>query len=40
MIASRLGFAGPEKINAAESLSHEVGQMLSGLSKYLGSRPA
>jgi four helix bundle protein len=41
VIAGRLGFIGPEKINAAETLSHEVGQMLSGLSKYLGSsRPA
>jgi four helix bundle protein len=41
VIAGRLGFIGPEKINVAETLSHEVGQMLSGLSKYLGSsRPA
>jgi four helix bundle protein len=41
VIAGRLGFIDPEKINAAETLSHEVGQMLSGLSKYLGSsRPA
>ena len=41
VIASRLGFSGPEKINEAEVISHEVGQMLSGLSKYLGtSRPS
>jgi four helix bundle protein len=37
VIAGRLRFIEPEKINAAETLSHEVGQMLSGLSKYLGS---
>jgi four helix bundle protein len=36
-IAARLGFAGTEKIEAAEALSHEVGQMLSGLSKYLST---
>jgi four helix bundle protein len=41
VIAGRLGFIDPEKIGAAETLSHEIGQMLSGLSKYLGSsRPA
>ena len=36
VIAGRLGLSDTEKINAAEVLSHEVGQMLSGLSKYLG----
>ncbi len=41
VIAGRLGFIGPETISAAETLSHEVGQMLSGLSKYRSSsRPA
>jgi len=41
VIASRLGFSGSEKINEAEVISHEVGQMLNGLSKYLGtSRPS
>lgn len=41
VIAGRLGFGGTEKINEAEEISHEVGQMLSGLSKYLGTaRPS
>lgn len=35
VIAGRLGFSASDKIDAAEALSHEVGQMLSGLSKYL-----
>ena len=41
VIAGRLGFASSQGIEAAETLSHEVGQMLSGLSKYLSSsRPS
>jgi four helix bundle protein len=41
VIASRLAFCRTEKIKEAEEISHEIGQMLSGLSKYLGtSRPA
>jgi four helix bundle protein len=41
VIASRLGFSESNKIHEAEAISHEVGQMLSGLSKYLGaSRPS
>ena len=35
LIANRLGFAQEQKIIEIEALSHEVGQMLSGLSKYL-----
>jgi four helix bundle protein len=35
LIAARLGFATREKIGAIEAASNEVGQMLSGLSKYL-----
>jgi four helix bundle protein len=37
VIASRLGFSGSDKIGEAEAVAHEVGQMLSGLSKYLGT---
>jgi four helix bundle protein len=41
VIAGRLGFIDVERIEAAETLAHEIGQMLSGLSKYLSSsRPA
>lgn len=41
VIAGRLGFIDVERIEAAENLAHEIGQMLSGLSKYLSSsRPA
>jgi four helix bundle protein len=36
-IASRLGLGDVEKITTAEALSQEVGQMLSGLSKYLST---
>ncbi len=35
VIAARLGFASPRKIDDAEVLSHEVGQMLSGLATFL-----
>jgi four helix bundle protein len=35
VIAARLGFASPQKIDDAEVLSHEVGQMLSGLATFL-----
>lgn len=35
VIATRLKFASPAQIHAAEALSKEVGQMLSGLAKYL-----
>mgnify|MGYP001555265677 FL=1 len=41
VIAGRLGFIDVERIEATEALAHEIGQMLSGLSKYLSSsRPA
>jgi four helix bundle protein len=36
LIANKLGFGSAEKIKNAELISSEVGQMLSGLSKYLG----
>ena len=39
LIANRLGFAEEHRIGEIELLSHEVGQMLSGLSKYLSQPP-
>ena len=39
LIANRLGFAEEHRIGEIEMLSHEVGQMLSGLSKYLSQPP-
>lgn len=39
MIASRLRYATEEKITEAETLSREVGRMLSGLSRFLNTRP-
>ena len=39
LIASRLGLAEEHRIGEIEMLSHEVGQMLSGLSKYLSQPP-
>jgi four helix bundle protein len=35
MIANRLGLAKEHRIGEIELMSHEIGQMLSGLSKYL-----
>ena len=35
LIATRLGFAQGQGIEEIEVASHEIGQMLSGLSKYL-----
>ena len=37
VIAERLGYAPLTSIHNVEALSHEVGQMLSGLSKYLST---
>jgi four helix bundle protein len=39
LIANRLGLAEEHRIGEIEMLSHEVGQMLSGLSKYLSQPP-
>ena len=39
LIANRLGLAEEHRIGEIELLSHEVGQMLSGLSKYLSQPP-
>ncbi|MGA7158338.1 MAG: four helix bundle protein [Acidobacteriaceae bacterium] len=35
VIATRLGFAEEQRIEGIEMASHQIGQMLSGLSKYL-----
>ncbi len=35
LIAKRLGYSKPENMKDAEILSHEIGQMLTGLSTYL-----
>jgi four helix bundle protein len=40
LIAKRLGYSKTESITGAEKLSHEVGQMLSGLDNYLRLKPA
>jgi four helix bundle protein len=37
LLAGRLKFATQKQIDGLESITHEVGQMLSGLSKYLES---
>ena len=37
LLAKRLGFGTPKKVAEAEELTNDVGQMLSGLSKYLAS---
>jgi four helix bundle protein len=37
-ISRRLNFGKQQKIDEAEAISHEIGQMLSGLAKYLGSK--
>lgn len=37
VIAERLGFASESDIRQVDALSHEIGQMLSGLSKYLST---
>ena len=37
VIAAKLEFASPQQILATETLSKEVGQMLSGLAKYLAA---
>jgi four helix bundle protein len=37
LLAKRLGFGTPKKVAEAEELTNDVGQMLSGLSKYLDS---
>ncbi len=37
VIARRLQFGVQQKIDDADQLSHEVGQMLSGLAKYLST---
>jgi four helix bundle protein len=40
LLAARLGYAKEHRIGEIELMSHEVGQMLSGLSKYLSeTRP-
>lgn len=39
LIANRLGLAEEHRIGEIEMLSHEVGQMLSGLSKYPSQPP-
>jgi four helix bundle protein len=40
LIATRLGFAKEQALKEIEVISNEIGQMLSGLSKYLGeTRP-
>lgn len=36
LIAARLGFAPKQRVDEVEVVSNEIGQMLSGLSKYLG----
>jgi four helix bundle protein len=36
LIATRLGFAKEQELREIEVISNEIGQMLSGLSKYLG----
>ena len=35
LIARRLGYSAQQRIDKAEQLSHEIGQMLSGLDTYL-----
>jgi four helix bundle protein len=37
ILARRLAFGTAARLTEAEELTHDVGQMLSGLSKYLGS---
>ncbi|GAC1355624.1 MAG: four helix bundle protein [Acidobacteriaceae bacterium] len=37
VIAQRLGYASSEETRRVEASSHEIGQMLSGLSKYLST---
>jgi four helix bundle protein len=38
LIAKRLGYSSERSISEAERLSHEVGQMLSGLDNYLRTK--
>jgi four helix bundle protein len=37
LLAKRLGFGDEKQLLQSEELSHDVGQMLTGLSKYLAS---
>ena len=39
MIASRLGYATEEKLIEAQLLSEQIGRMLSGLSRFLKTKP-
>jgi four helix bundle protein len=39
MLASRLRYATQAKIIEAEELSHEIGRMLTGLSRFLSTKP-
>jgi four helix bundle protein len=39
VITTRMHFAANEKVKEAESVSHEVGRMLSGLADYLTKPP-
>ena len=39
MLASRLQYATQAKIIEAEELSHEIGRMLTGLSRFLSTKP-
>ena len=38
ILASRLGYATPAKLNEAECLCHEVARMLNGLSRFLATK--
>ncbi len=40
LLAKRLEYGNSIKVVEAEALSSDIGQMLSGLSKYLGEAPA
>jgi four helix bundle protein len=40
LLAGRLKYAPQNQIDGLESMTHEIGQMLSGLSKYLETAPA
>jgi four helix bundle protein len=39
LLAGRLRYAPQNQIDGLESMTHEIGQMLSGLSKYLEAPP-
>jgi len=40
LLAGRLKYAPQNQIDELESMTHEIGQMLSGLSKYLETPPS